>query len=105
MKYESNEQLQRIVDYAAAQQRQQEAIQRAQQAGDLELAAFYSQPPEVQQTMLARQDIEDAAAAANAGDIAGVQHGIANAINRVLYQGAQLGNVRQQRPAPRRRVR
>ena len=102
MKYETNEQLQRIVDYAWQQQQRQEQIQRAVDAGDQELAHFLGLKPELQQTLLAHQDVQDAAAAANAGDEHGLRQAVGAVVNRVLHHGAQLG-PRQQRPLPRRR--
>lgn len=102
--YPSAEQLQRMIDYAAAQQRQADLIARAQRDGDDQAVWFYGLPEQAQQTLLAKQDIHDAAAAANAGDAAGVQQAVTSAVNRVIHHGAQLSRPEPKPIRPRRRI-
>jgi hypothetical protein len=97
------ETLQKLINRQVALDHQAEQFMRYQRLGDIESSHFVELPPEKQQTALARQDIADAVTAARQGDAAGTQRGIASAVNRVIYQGAQLAPQRQQRPVPRRK--
>ena len=92
----SAETIQKLADRAAEQQRQAGQVMHYRNAGDEETARFLDRPAEQQQTLLARQDLADAVAAAHAGDMQGTIAAATSAVQRQM-RGARL--------MPRRKVR
>jgi hypothetical protein len=95
--------IQALIDRQVALDRQSKLVMRYRNAGDEAAARFHELPAQQQATLLAKQDVTDAVGAARVGDRDGVQQAVTSAVNRVIFQGADLGNVRQQRQIPRRK--
>jgi hypothetical protein len=78
--------LQMLAESAAAQQRQADLVQRYRNAGDEDTARFLDRPAAEQRYLLSRQALRDASLAVDAGDRAGVEAALAEAIRLGIKQ-------------------